>query len=170
MNQLPDQQQPAAGQHPVDPQAQQLIAAVEEALRTPTAYRDDTPVPAIGTTPPVPQPGRPPMSQRATDASALMLSGSVLTLAAGGAASGLLFASGYADPTTVALIAAAPIGLAAPILAISWVIKHAKAAAAALPAEQHHHYTGTVHQDQRTVNSTNLGLWASTRNHLTDGK
>jgi hypothetical protein len=37
-------------------QAQYLIDAVNDALQTPTHYRDDTPVPAKGDTPPVPQP------------------------------------------------------------------------------------------------------------------
>lgn len=53
--------------------AERLIAAVNEAMEPPTTYRDPSPNPTIGTTPPVPQPGRPPMSQKATDASMLML-------------------------------------------------------------------------------------------------
>ena len=59
MNHLPDPQQPtaeAAGQPALDAQARQFLDAVEDAMRTPTSYRDDTPVPAIGTALPVVQP------------------------------------------------------------------------------------------------------------------
>ncbi|MFC8008700.1 hypothetical protein [Streptomyces cinereoruber] len=152
----------------LDDQAAQLIAAVNNAMTTPTHYRDHTPLPTTGTTPPVTQPGRPPMSQRATDTSALLLSGSVLTLAAGGAISGILWASGHADPTTIALIAAAPISIAVPILALSRLMARAKDAAAALPTEQHHHYNAPVTQDQRTINTRTSGMWASTRNQMSD--
>jgi hypothetical protein len=109
------------------------------------------------------------MSQRATDASALMLSGSVLTVALGGTATGILWASGHADPTVVGCIAAAPAALAIPILALSRLIKRAKEVVEAAPATHHHHYTGTVHHDTRTVNSTTRGIWASTRNQLPAG-
>lgn len=139
--------------------AAKLAAAVEEALSTPTSYRDDSPLPATGTAPPVAQPGRPPMSQKATDASALMLTGSVLTLAAGGAASAVLWASGHADPTVIGLIAAAPAAVAIPIWALARLIKSTGEAT----AEHHHHYTGPVHN--QTVNSTTR-LWGKTTNNL----
>ncbi|MFE7547058.1 hypothetical protein [Streptomyces gardneri] len=147
-------------------QADQLIAAVDNALLGSTNYRDPSPLPTTGPTPPVPQPGRPPMSQRATDTSALMLSGSVLTLAAGLATGTVLVASDYADPTVVALLAAAPVSIAIPIYAFTRLLGRAKETAAATPAEQHHHYNGTVIQDQRTVNTQTRGVWASTRNQL----
>ncbi|MBQ1165764.1 hypothetical protein KBZ21_48080, partial [Streptomyces sp. A73] len=71
---------------PVDKRAaaRGLAAAVEEALaeapQMPIAQRDDSPLPLVGTTPPVAQPGRPPMSQRATDVSGVMLAGGVASL------------------------------------------------------------------------------------------
>ncbi|MFE3657259.1 hypothetical protein [Streptomyces sp. NPDC059165] len=136
--------------------ADRLITAVEEALAAPTAYRDGTPLPQYGTTPPVTQPGRPPMSQKATDASALMLTGSVLTLATGGAASAILWASGQADPTVIGLIAAAPIAVAAPIWALSRLVQSAS------KTETHHHYTGPVHH--HTVNSHSRWLGKTTNN------
>lgn len=144
-------------------QAQRLIEAVNEALTVPTSYRDDTPVPAYGPTPPVPQPGRPPMSQKATDTSALMLSGSVLTLATGAAATGILWASGHADPTVVACICAAPPAL---LLALSRVVKRFKETVEAAPPVIHQHYTGPVHQDHRTTSTTTRGVWAKTNNQL----
>lgn len=133
--------------------ARHLIDAVNEALETPTAYRDETPLPAYGTTPPVAQPGRPPMSQKATDDSARMLSAGFLTLCAGGAVSGVLYCSGQADPTVIGLMAAAPLGLAVPILALSRLVKRAKPA-----GDVHHHYNGNV--DQRTVNTDARGVFA----------
>ncbi|MFJ9662855.1 hypothetical protein ACIRPR_33510 [Streptomyces griseoflavus] len=136
-----------------DARAQQLIAAVNEALETPTAYRDDTPLPVVGDTPPVAQPGRPPMSQKATDDSVRMISAGFLTLCAGGAVSGVLYFSGQADPTVIGLMAATPVGIAVPILALSSLVKRAKNAA---PDVHHHHYAG--HVDQRTVNAR--GVWA----------
>ncbi|MBQ1163962.1 hypothetical protein KBZ21_38835, partial [Streptomyces sp. A73] len=75
---------------PVDKRAaaRGLAAAVEEALaeapQMPIAHRDDSPLPLGGTTPPVAQPGRPPMSQRATDVSGVMLAGGVASLPVGG--------------------------------------------------------------------------------------
>ncbi|WP_431997771.1 hypothetical protein [Streptomyces fungicidicus] len=162
MNQLPDPQQPtadAAGQPALDDQARAFLAAVEDAMRTPTAYRDETPVPTIGSALPVPQPGRPPMSQRATDASALMLSAGVASLPLGAAVTAVLWASGNADPVVVGMICGAPAALA---LALARLMRRTKEAA---PDVHHHHYTGVV--DQRTLNTTTRGLWASTRNDVT---
>ncbi|MFG3476455.1 hypothetical protein ACGF3K_14485 [Streptomyces sp. NPDC047980] len=139
-------------------QADHLIAAVNDALAAPTSYRDDTPLPRYGTAPPVPQPGRPPMSQKATDASALMLTGSVLTLATGGAASAVLWASGHADPTVIGLIAAAPLAIAAPIWALARLVK----AATKTTTEHHHHYSGPVRQ--QTVNSHSRWMGKTTNN------
>lgn len=114
-------------------EAQRLIA---EAY-TPTSFRDDT-LPdtfTIGTAQPEVQPGRPPMSQRATDASALMLSGSVLTATLGGSATAILWASGHADPAVVATVFGAPAFL---VLAVARLLRRAKGV---LPEEHHHHYT-----------------------------
>lgn len=128
---------------------------------TPTTYRDTSPIPAIGPTPPVPQPGRPPMSQKATDASALMLSGGVATALVGGTASLVMVASGHADPTVCAIVFGAPATL---IFALSRLVKRTKEAS---PAEHHHHYNGAViNQDQRSANSQTRGVWAKTHNEL----
>ncbi|WP_331731753.1 hypothetical protein OG298_45030 (plasmid) [Streptomyces sp. NBC_01005] len=146
-------------------QAQQLINAVEEAFvaQQPTAHRDDTPLPAIGTTPPVPQPGRPPMSQRATDASVLMLTAGAASLMVGGGASLVMLASGYADPAVCAIAFGAPTVL---VLAIGRLASKAKAVAEAAPAPVHHHYNGNVTVDQRSINTQTRGVIANTRNQL----
>lgn len=123
-----------------------------------TSYRDTTPVPTIGTAPPVPQPGRPPMSAKAVDDSVRMLSASVLIAATGGAATAVMWASGYANPTVVALVLGAPTAL---VLALARLARRAKDV---LPEEHHHHYTGPVYQDQRNVHTETRGVWARTNN------
>ncbi|MFH8804072.1 hypothetical protein ACH4F6_31540 [Streptomyces sp. NPDC017936] len=139
--------------------ASEEVAAKEHADRLlATAFRDDSPLPRHGAAPPVPQPGRPPMSQGATDASALMLSGSVLTATLGGSATAILWASGHADPAVVATVFGAPAIFA---LAIARVLKRAKDAA---PDQHHHHYSGPVYQDQRTQQTSTRGLIARTHN------
>ncbi|MBA2951604.1 hypothetical protein [Streptomyces himalayensis] len=134
-----------------------LMAAIDE-IPAPTSFRDDSPIPIVGSAPPVAQPGRPPMSQKATDASALMLSGSVLTAVVGGSATAILWASGGADPIVVAMVFGAPAAL---VLALSRLVKRAKGV---LPDEHHHHYDGPVYQDQRSTSSTTRGVWAKTNN------
>lgn len=164
MNRLPDHQLSAttAGQHTDMP----LARAVEDAIigeLAKTYHRDESPLPATGPTPPVPQPGRPPMSQRATDASALMLAGGAATVMVGGGASLVMLASGYADPTVCAIAFGAPTVL---VLAISRLVNRAKAVVEAAPAPVHHHYNGTVHVDQRSIHATTRGVIAHTRNEL----
>lgn len=165
MYQLPDPQQPAAetaGQPTGGSLSDAVIqAAVRDTIRQ-TSFRDETPVPAIGNALPVPQPGRPPMSEKATDDSVRMIAAGFLTLCAGGAVSGVLYFSGQADPTVIGMMAAVPAGLAVPILALSRLVKRVKETT----TETHHHYNGTVVQDQSQINTTTRGLWAHTRNQL----
>ncbi|MFB7953403.1 hypothetical protein [Streptomyces sp. NPDC056045] len=153
--------------HPARPLPMTDAEAAAEAKRIinnayrPTAFHDTTPLPAYGPTPPVPQPGRPPMSQRATDASALMLSGSVAALSTGGATSLVLYTLGQVDPVTLAIGAAGPVAL---VLAAASLLRSAARAKADAHTEHHHHYTGPVHQDQRTARTTTRGVWAKTTN------
>ncbi|MFI1928333.1 hypothetical protein [Streptomyces sp. NPDC020377] len=157
MHQLPEPPAaPAAGQTHIDDQAQKLLAAVEDAMRTPTSFRDDTPVPRYGTAPPVQQPGLPAMSPRATDAARLMMYGGLATVPPGIVLTAVLLASEHADPTIVGIVFGAPIAL---VLAIARLATRAKGV---LPAEQHQHFHGTVHQ--QTTHSSNTGLWARTDN------
>ncbi|WP_328757958.1 hypothetical protein [Streptomyces sp. NBC_00271] len=133
-------------------EARRIIA---DAYR-PTAYRDDTPVPTHGDTPPVAQPGRPPMGQGATDASVLMLAGATATTMVGGTAAVLMYVSQFADPIVCGLVFGAPTAL---VLALARLAKHAKPA-----PDVHHHYEGPVYQDRRNVHSRTTGVWAKTNN------
>jgi hypothetical protein len=183
---LPDQQPtaPQAGQPTVNDNARKFLADLESAYaaeqtQTPTAVHVTDPTipswqdgPRIGTTPPVPQPGKPPMSQTAANVSGVMVASSLPILALGGAATGILWASGHADPTVVGCIVAAPAALAVPILALSRLLKRAKETVEAAPPVIHQTYTGNVQVDvdARTVHSKNSGVWASTRNQLPAGQ
>ncbi|MFF3324949.1 hypothetical protein [Streptomyces sp. NPDC002889] len=144
---------PAMTDAEAEAKARQIIADFA------TSFRDDSPVPNVGTAPPVAQPGRPPMSQKATDVSALMLAGSVLTVAVGGTGSLVMLASGYADPVVCAIVFSAPAAL---VLAISRLVKRAAAAA---PTEHHHHYSGPVQQTSKTVNNQ-AKLWGRSTTNL----
>ncbi|MFF4752276.1 hypothetical protein ACWD5R_29320 [Streptomyces sp. NPDC002514] len=137
--------------------------AARDLAQTPTAHRDTTPLPRYGDTPPVPQPGIPPMTQRATDASRLILTTGLATVPPGLIAIGLLLASGQADPTVVGMICAAPAAVAVPILAIARLLRRAKDA---MPDVHHHHYTGSVTQQHTTQTTHTHGLIARTHNEL----
>ncbi|MFI6771151.1 hypothetical protein [Streptomyces sp. NPDC050355] len=157
MNQPLDR--PAAPAADTTTRAAALIEAVEAAYSVPTSYRNDEPLPAVGTTPPVVQPGRPPMSQRATDASAVILATGAASLPVGAAAALVLWASGGADPVVTAMFCGAPTAL---ILAVGRLVKRAKASE---PPVHHHHYGGPVHQDHSQVTTTTRGVIARTTNN-----
>ncbi|MFF0736865.1 hypothetical protein ACFYVK_35290 [Streptomyces chartreusis] len=134
---------------------QEAHRLIRDAYR-PTSYRDTSPVPQHGTAPPVPQPGRPPMSQRATDISGVMLAGSIACVPVGGMACLVLLALDQVDRVSLAIAAAAPIALG---LVISLLLHRAKDV---LPEEHHHHYSGNVYQQQNTTNSRSV--WAKNIN------
>lgn len=168
--QLPEQPARTGQSDPVMDQALKLSAAVDEAIageRRTSIRIDDPDVPSwkdgprIGAAPPVNQPGRTPMSQRATDASALMLAGGATTVMVGGATSFVLLASHYANPVVCAIVVGAPTVL---VLAISRLLGRAKAAIEAAPAPTHNHYHGPVTQDSRSITTTTRGIIANTRN------
>ncbi|GAB2718234.1 hypothetical protein [Streptomyces bullii] len=123
-----------------------------------TSFRDDRPLPRYGDAPPVPQPGRPPMSSKAVDDTARMLGASVLVATSGGATTAVLWASGYANPAVIAVVFGAPTAL---VLALGRLAKRARGV---LPEEHHHHYAGPVYQDQRHQHSSTRGVWARTDN------
>lgn len=166
--QLPEQ--PVAGQP--DPairrNADQLMAAINE-IGQATYHRDTTPLPAVGTTPPVEQPGRAAMSQRAVDRNTTILTSSFLTAVAGGAVSLVLWTSGHANETVIAWICGGivgvPVVLTLPVLALKGLMKSAKETAEAAPASVTNHFHGPVHHNERTVTSTTRGVIANTRNH-----
>ncbi|MCX4911817.1 hypothetical protein [Streptomyces sp. NBC_00878] len=149
--------------------ANQDVAA-EQMPRIPTSYRDPVPAPTIGTAPPVSQPGRPAMSQRAVDLNTTILSTSVLTAMLGGAVTGILWASGEANPTVIAwicgCIVAVPAAIGLPVLALKGLMKSAKEVVEAAPPEIHNHFNGTVNVDRRQAHSKNTGFIATNRNDL----
>lgn len=181
MTRLPDHHQPYAPQagqptltatdeQRIDRIADAFNQALEEATKVPTFYKDPSPVPTIGTAPPVAQPGRPPMSKAASDVSGVLIASSLPIVALGAAATGILWGSGQADPTVIAWICggvvALPAAIALPVLALKGLMKSAKEVAQAAPATHNHHYSGNVYQDHRSTHTETRGIWASTRNEL----
>lgn len=164
---------PAAGQAtPTEAdrdRIRRLVAAVDEiGIEKPTAVRVDDPSipsfkdgPRVGDAPPVDQPGRPSMSPKASDASALMVAGGFFSLCLGAAISGVLYFSHGANEAVVITLCAAP---PAAFLSLGALLKRAKQAAEAAPPEIHNHYNGPVTQDQRTTQSRNTGVWVKNDN------
>lgn len=146
---------PAAGQA-TNPLTDAVIAAAVDNAIEKAKLQGTTPMAVIGTSPPVPQAGRPPMSAKAVDDTARMLGASVLIAVSGGSTTAVLWASGYANPAVIACVFGAPTAL---VLALGRLAKRAKGV---LPEEHHHHYTGPV--DQRTVHASTRGVWAKTTN------
>ncbi|WP_406380783.1 hypothetical protein [Streptomyces sp. NBC_01618] len=126
-----------------------------------TSYKDVAPLPTTGDAMPWPQPGRPPMSQKATDVSALMLAGGVASLPIGAATSLVLWSLGQVDPINLAIGAGAPVAL---VLAVAAVVRRLQGVN--LHTENHHHYTGTVRQETTNVSTTTKGMFARTRNDI----
>ncbi|MGW0626449.1 hypothetical protein [Streptomyces sp. NPDC002758] len=148
---------PAVGQA-ANPLTDAVIsAAVDNAIHE--ARRHDTsPHAVIGSAPPVAQPGRPPMSQGATDASVLMLAGGGAVSMVSLSAAVLMYASQYADPLVCAIVFGAPTAL---VMAIARLAKRAKP-----EPEIHHHYTGDVYQDHRETHTKNTGVWVKDAKQL----
>ncbi|WP_369265809.1 hypothetical protein [Streptomyces harbinensis] len=136
--------------------ARLLAEAYSTTAPVATHYRDITPVPAQGDAVPHPQPGRPPMSQRATDHATLVLVYSIGSLPVSGAASLLLWTLSSVSPVALAIIAATPpVCLAAFGIAAKLVSGAVAEGAAALPPTIHHHHTGpTTVQNVHVENDT----------------
>ncbi|MFE0654212.1 hypothetical protein ACFVZH_37280 [Streptomyces sp. NPDC059534] len=145
--------------------AADLIAAVEDAIAPAapvvpmaTSYRDTTPEPVIGDALPVAQPGRPPMSQKATDASVVMLAGGAGVLMAGTGAGVALWALAGVDPLTLGLAVGAPVAVVA---ALARLVRRAgQAAQQAAPVTHHHHYAGPVRQTHSHQTTQARGMFA----------
>ncbi|MFI5649935.1 hypothetical protein ACIA71_01780 [Streptomyces anulatus] len=156
--QLPEQ--PVAGQP--DPtirrNADQLMAAINEIqVEKATSYRDDTPLPPFGPTPPVQQPGPPAMSQWAIDASGVLKGVGAVSIPIGVG----VWIVGQVEPLTLAIIFGSP---AVAALAVARLVAKVKDANQAAPVPVTNHFHGTVHHDERTVTSTTRGVIATTRN------
>lgn len=150
---------------PMTPQqaADEARRIIADAFETPsvTAYRDDTaPVPTGAA--PVAQPGRPPMSQRATDASGLMLAGSVAAVATGGSLSLVLWTLGQVDPAALAVGAAGPVALVLAAAALVRAVGRARSAVTHTTTITNQ-YGPVTHTE---VTSTATGLIAHSRTEV----
>ncbi|WP_306317246.1 MULTISPECIES: hypothetical protein [unclassified Streptomyces] len=163
MNALPEPRPttPMAGQRSVSPETQKILDDIERIYSKPVPKVVHAPVegPRVSP-PPAPQPGRTPMSQRATDLSGLMLAGGASGFMLGTPVAGILWASGYANPTVIAIVFGAPTALA---LAISRVIRRANQHAEA-GRDIHQHFHGDVHQDHSQTETKTYGIFATTNN------
>lgn len=151
----------AQEQYQQEAEAARLLAeAYSDTAPVATRYRDVEPVPTGGTAAPVVQPGRPPMSQRATDVSALMLAGGVASVPVGGSAALVLYVAGQADPVALAAAGAIPVGLTLAVgLAARMIGRAVRDGADALPAVHHHHGQTQVTQ----VTTTTRGIGSRTQ-------
>ncbi|MEW1926375.1 hypothetical protein [Streptomyces sp. NPDC088360] len=130
-------------------------------VHTPTSFCDDSPTPVIGTAPPVPQPGRPPMSQGATDASVLMLAGAGSLSMVSVSAGVVMYLSQYADPVVCGVVLGGPTVV---VLALCRLVRRTKEVVQAAPPVIHQHYEGTVIQDNTEINTR--GVIARTTNRF----
>ncbi|MFE7899192.1 hypothetical protein ACFU3E_17015 [Streptomyces sp. NPDC057424] len=146
---------------PLIPASEEVNAKERADRLIATAFRDDTPLPPFGPTPPVAQPGIPPQSKAAVDYAVRVLSTGVSTALCSGGVALVMAASQVADPVVCGIVFGAPIGLAVPIAALSAFVKRTKQVA---PAPTVNNYSGTVYQDQRNVHSSTRGVWAKTTN------
>ncbi|MFF3872543.1 hypothetical protein [Streptomyces sp. NPDC001978] len=144
-------------------EARRIIADAYRPVRQmPTAYRDSTPLPAYGTTPPVPQP-----DHRIVPAWAAGTA--VAGIGVGAACVGIgcgiwLACQGFAAVTlTSVLFITLPI---AAVAAVATAIGSAVRSIKATHTETHHHYTGPVTQQNTTLNTPTRGLIARTHNDL----
>lgn len=173
MNRLPDPLKPTApqaGQPHINPAAIEFLHDIETAMqdaqrmadeqtpRIPTFYKDPTETPKIGAMPPVAQPGRAPMSQKASDASGLILSVGVATPLVGGGIALVLWATGKANPTVIGWCVGGAVAL---VVAGTAFVRSLKATVEAAPPEIHQHHYGPVHQvyDHSTHEHTSHGVW-----------
>lgn len=126
-----------------------------------TFYKDVSPVPTTGYAPPVPQSGRAPMSQRATDISGIMLATGLASMPISGGISLVMWTVGQVNPVVVGIVCVAPVAF---LGVLSRVFKGAKEVVEAAPPVIHQHYVGDVHQDHRIHSTKTTGLVAQTKN------
>lgn len=140
-------------------EAARLIAeAYSENTPATTSYRDITPVQQSGAEPVI-QPGRTPMSQRATDHATLVLAYSLGSLPVSIATSLVLWSIAAVDPATLAIAGAAPPALAVTIgIAARLVGRAVRDGASALPRDEHHHYDGPTYIQHTELHTNTRGL------------
>ncbi|MGW2643661.1 hypothetical protein ACWC2T_01850 [Streptomyces sp. NPDC001393] len=140
-------------------EARRIIAdAYRPVSETPTAYRDTSPLPAYGSTPPVPQPDRRIVPAWAAGT---IVAGIGVGAAFVGIGCGVWLACrGLAAVSlTDVLFVTLPIaGVAAVITAVGSALRSLKD----VHTEHHHHYSGAVNQENTTTHTR--GLFARTTN------
>ncbi|MCZ4098029.1 hypothetical protein [Streptomyces sp. H39-C1] len=139
--------------------ARLLAEAYSSNAPTATQYRDIVPTPTNGDTMPYAQPGRAPMSQKATDHASLILAYSFGSLPVGAALSLVLWSLSSVDATTLTIAAATPAVLVGTIgVAARMIGRAVRDGASALPPPSTvHQHTGptyvhhtAVHQELHT--------------------
>ncbi|WP_069883523.1 hypothetical protein [Streptomyces luteocolor] len=150
---------PATGQAALsDAVIEAAIAnAIEQAKRHGTS-----PQAVIGTTPPVAQPGIPPMTFRETQIGRVALYGGAgvsLPILAGAV---FMVATEHANPAVIAWGVGGITALSLLVATFGYLVK--RIVAAASPPEVHNHIAGDVYQDQRQTHSKNIGINAKTNN------
>ncbi|GHD84968.1 hypothetical protein [Streptomyces naganishii] len=145
-------------------EAQRIIAdAYRPVPQMPTRYRDTAPLPAYGSTPPVPQP-----DSRIVPAWAAgtAVAGIGVGATCVGVGCGIWLAcQGFAAVTlTSVLFVTLPI---AAVAAVAAAIGSAVRSLKASHTETHHHYSGPVRQETNTITAPAYGLIARNRNNLT---
>ncbi|MGW3442014.1 hypothetical protein [Streptomyces sp. NPDC001076] len=144
-------------------EARRIIAdAYRPTVEMPTAYRDTSPLPAYGTTPPVPQPDRRIVPAWAAGTA---VAGIGVGATCVGIGCGIWLAcQGFAAVTlTSVLFVTLPI---AAVAAVVTAIGSALRALRGVHTETHHHYTGPVRQETNQINAPAYGLIARNRNNL----
>lgn len=129
----------------------------------PTSYRDDTPLPTHGTTPPIPQPDSRIVPTWATGTAVAGIGVSATCIGLG---CGIWLAcQGFAAVTLNSVLF-----VTFPIAAVAGVIAAVASTLRSLHAahtENHHHYAGPVTQHHKTHNTSNQhGMFARTRNDI----
>ncbi|GGY11526.1 hypothetical protein [Streptomyces anandii] len=159
-------------------EARRIIAeAYRPVPQMPTAYRDPTPLPAYGSTPPVPQPDHRIVPAWAAGTA---VAGIGVGATCVGVGCGIWLAcQGFAAVTltsvlfvtlpiaAVAAVAAAIGSAIAAVAAVAAAIGSAVRSIKATHTETHHHYNGPVRQENTTLNTHTRGLTARTSNHVT---
>ncbi|MFF8728876.1 hypothetical protein ACF073_20590 [Streptomyces sp. NPDC015171] len=143
-----------------DAEARRIIADAYRPLpETATAYRDATPLPAYGSTPPVLQPDR-----RIVPAWAAGTA--VAGIGVGAACVGIGCGVWLACQGFAAISLASVLFVTLPIAGLAAVLTALGTALRSLTAnrtEHHHHYTGPVRQENTTTHTR--GVFARTTNH-----
>ncbi|MEV6057123.1 hypothetical protein [Streptomyces sp. NPDC052107] len=166
---MPDHDQPSARQPRMSDAdaAAEARRIIEDAYRPvpqiPTSYRDTTPLPAYGPTPPVPQPDR--RIVPAWAAGTAVAGFGVGTMCIGLGCGIWLACKGFSSVTlnSVLFITLPIAALAAAAAAIGSALRSLKATR----TETHHHYAGPVRLENNTITAPAYGLIARNRNNLT---